>query len=66
MSLRLRLSEYSDKIGEAEGKLKLERIKVTAFKGERSPPTTVVMFRNTRSQRGSQEGTGQSCSTMAC
>ena len=35
MSLRLRLSEYGDKIGEAEAKLKLERIKVTELSKEK-------------------------------
>ena len=62
MSLRLRLSEYSEKIVIKIGENKGDR----AFKGERSPPTAVVMFATTRPQKGRQEGTGQSCSTMAC
>ena len=37
MSLRLRLSEYSDRIGEAETKLKLERIKVQSFQKRKKP-----------------------------
>jgi len=62
MSLRLRLSEYGDKIGEAEAKLKLERIKVTELSNEKEALQQQLLCSKIQ---GLKEGV-KSCSTMAC